>query len=115
MPRIMGGAQLVGGAVATYFGAPEVGVPLMANGAQSLASGKSTGGSGLTSGLKGSQTPQQPPAPPAPPMRPMASAPAPAPAPQKPVVQSVPSAGGQSNPAIQQYLQMLKSQGGVAA
>jgi hypothetical protein len=53
------------------------------------------------------------------PMRPMTSASAPAPPQQKPVVQTVPAAPGTmpagSNPAIQQYLQMLKAQGGVAA
>ena len=32
MQRGIGGAQIAGGAVASYFGAPEIGVPLMVNG-----------------------------------------------------------------------------------
>ena len=63
--------------------------------------------------------PSAPKAPTPSPMRPMVSGPAPAVPQQKPVVQSVPPAGGTmpggANPAIQQYLQMLKAQGGVAA
>jgi hypothetical protein len=60
------------------------------------------------------------PKPPPPASHPMAPAPAaPAGPQQKPVVSSVPAAAGtmpnSTNPAIAQYLQMLKSQGGVAA
>jgi hypothetical protein len=107
------------GALTSSAGAAAGGGGLGGSGTSGAPGSSGISPAAMTSGLNALAAPAasapKPPAPPAPPMRPMASAPAPAPSPQKPVVQSVPSAGGQSNPAIMQYLQMLKSQGGVAA
>ena len=131
-PAGTGGGLFPGVPLSTVGVTPQEGKAMNALGA-AIAGGATAGGSssgggssllsnpGALSTLQSiSQPSQSSPMPQAAaPSRPMPQAatpaPAPAPSPQKPVVQSVPSAGGQSNPAIMQYLQMLKAQGGVAA
>ena len=53
MQYIMGPAKILGGAVASYFGGPEVGVPLMVSGVAETAggSGSSSGSSNPLSGF----------------------------------------------------------------
>lgn len=45
LPYVTGPLQMAGGAVATYFGAPEIGIPLIAGGVGQLG-GKAAGGTG---------------------------------------------------------------------
>jgi hypothetical protein len=50
---VTGGLETIGGGVLSYFGMPEVGVPMMMNGIGQLANGGKSGGGGGLGGLGG--------------------------------------------------------------
>ena len=54
---IMGGLQLLGGGIATILGAPQIGIPLMVGGGNSIVGGNLGGGSGGSSGGIGFASP----------------------------------------------------------